>query len=115
MTVVRTESVLASVAVEYYIEPNGDAKFYGGTSVIYFSPGEAVRQVTVIAKDDGVPQVSYVVSVICFSSPSLTHSINQLLNHVFFQHRYNTVKTVKSRTVLTGQKGSKSTYNCLKR
>jgi len=62
VTVVRTESILASVAVEYYIEPNGDAKFYGGTSVIYFTPGEAVRQVTVIAKDDGVPQVSHAVS-----------------------------------------------------
>jgi len=62
VTVVRTESILASVAVEYYIEPNGDAKFYGGTSVIYFTPGEAVRQVTVIAKDDGVPQVSRAVS-----------------------------------------------------
>ena len=29
--------------------------------------------------------------------------------------RYDTVKTVKSRTVSTGQKGSKSTYNCPKR
>lgn len=57
VSIVRTESVLASVAVEYYIEPNGDAKFYGGRGVIYFSPGEAVRQVTVTAKDDGVPQV----------------------------------------------------------
>jgi len=28
------------------------------------------------------------------------------------QYRYNIVKTVKSRTVSTGQKGSKSTYNC---
>jgi len=54
---VRTGSVLALVAVEYYIEPNGDAKFYGGTSVRYFSPGEALKQVPVIARDDGVPQV----------------------------------------------------------
>jgi len=57
VTIVRTESVLALVAVEYYIEPNGDAKFYGGTSVRYFSPGEALKQVPVIARDDGVPQV----------------------------------------------------------
>ena len=34
---------------------------------------------------------------------------------LFHRHRYNTVKTVKSRTVSTGQKGSKSTYNCNKR
>ena len=58
LSVVRTGSALASVAVEYYIEPNGGAKFYGGSGVIYFSPGEAVRRVTVIAKDDGVPQVT---------------------------------------------------------
>ena len=31
------------------------------------------------------------------------------------QIQFNTVKTVKSRTVSTGQKGSKSTYNCPKR
>ena len=30
---------------------------------------------------------------------------------LIYQHRYNTVKTVKSRTVSTGKKGSKSTYN----
>lgn len=73
VTVVRTESVLAAVAVEYYIEPNGDAKFYGGASVIYFLPGEAVRHVTVIAKDDGVPQVSCAVSVICSVCQSSVH------------------------------------------
>ena len=35
--------------------------------------------------------------------------------YIIHQHRYNTVKTVKSRTVSTGQKGSKSAYNCAKR
>jgi len=35
--------------------------------------------------------------------------------YIFHQHRYNTVKTVKSRTVSTRQKGSKSTQSCLKR
>jgi len=38
------------------------------------------------------------------------------MNEYFIdQHRYNAVKTLKSRTVSTGQKGSKSTYNCPKR
>jgi len=60
VSIVRTGSLLASVAIEYYIEPNGDAKFYGGTSVIYFSAGEAERKVTLIARDDGVPQVVFV-------------------------------------------------------
>jgi len=32
-----------------------------------------------------------------------------------YRHRHNTVKTVQSRTVSTGQKGSKSTYNFRKR
>jgi len=35
--------------------------------------------------------------------------VNECFIH---QHRYYTVKTVKSRAVSTGQKGSKSTYNC---
>jgi len=30
----------------------------------------------------------------------------------YFQHKYNTVKTPESRTLSTGHKGSKSTYNC---
>ena len=71
VSVVRTGSVLASVAVEYYIEPNGDAKFYGGKSVIYFSAGEAVRRVTVIAKDDGVPQVINHLALIQLHSPAV--------------------------------------------
>jgi len=79
VTVVRTDSVLASVAVEYYIEPNGNAKFYGGTSVIYFSPGEAVRQVTIIAKDDGVPQVRYTASIVFSSSLFLVCLLKGLL------------------------------------
>jgi len=40
--------------------------------------------------------------------------MNEYHEYVIYQHTYNTVKTVKSRTVSTGQKGSKSTYNCPK-
>jgi len=35
--------------------------------------------------------------------------------YFIYQQRYNRVKTAKSRTVSTGQKGSKSTYSCPKR
>ena len=35
--------------------------------------------------------------------------------YLFYLHRYYTAKTVKNRTVSTGQKSSKSTYNCPKR
>ena len=66
VSVVRSGSVLASVAVEYYIEPAGDAKFYGGSSVIYFSAGEAARQFTIIARDDGVPEVNSASMLIRF-------------------------------------------------
>ena len=38
------------------------------------------------------------------------------MNEYFIhQRRYNTVKTVKSRTVSTGRKGSKSAHNCPER
>jgi len=38
---------------------------------------------------------------------------NEWMNEYFiYQHRCSAVKTVKSRTVSTGQNGSKSTYNC---
>jgi len=46
----------------------------------------------------------------------VSECVSEWINiHLFiriYQHRYNTIKTVKSRTVSTGQKGSKSTYNC---
>ena len=37
------------------------------------------------------------------------------IEYFIYQHRHNTVETVKSRIASTGQKGSKSTYNCPKR
>jgi len=42
------------------------------------------------------------------------HRYLNRIEYFIHQHRYNTVITVKSRTVSTGQKGSKSTYNCPK-
>jgi len=51
---------------------------------------------------------------LAFSSVAV--DLNEWMNeYIIHQHRYNTVKPVKSRTVSTGQKGSKSTYNCAKR
>ena len=47
------------------------------------------------------------------SSPSPpTTCVSLVFEYFIHQHRYNAVKTVKSRTVSTGQKGSKNTYNC---
>lgn len=57
VSVIRTGSSLAPVAIQYYIEPNGDSKFYGGASVLYFIAGETMKTVSIIAKDDDVPQV----------------------------------------------------------
>jgi len=56
-----------------------------------------------------------IVAVIIKYPNTYTYTV---LRHFFtfiHQRRYNTVKTVKSRTVSTGQKGSKSTYICPKR
>ena len=51
-----------------------------------------------------------------FLLPNQQHqSIEGTSRHLSTQIEYNTVKTVKSITVSTGQKGSKSTYNCPER
>ena len=62
----------------------------------------------------GLPRlhVPGIVPCIVSFSRQLPYWVNEYFIH---QHRYNTVKTVKSRTVSTEQKGSKSTYNCPKR
>jgi len=55
------------------------------------------------------------MSVAQSSSGSVVISLclNEWMNECFIcQHICNTLKTVKSRTVSTGWKGSKSTYNC---
>jgi len=62
VSIVRTGSALAPVELQYYIIPNGDAKFYGGNGVLYFLPGDSMKQVTIIAKNDGIPQVSNVTT-----------------------------------------------------
>ena len=67
ISVVRSGSNLAPVSIQYYIVPNGNDKFYGGASVLYFEPYETVKRFTVIAKDDGVPQVCSSYTVITSS------------------------------------------------
>lgn len=57
VTVVRSGSSIVSAAVQYFVEPNGDSKFYGGSNVLYFQPTETTKRVAIIAKDDGIPQV----------------------------------------------------------
>jgi len=57
---------------------------------------------------------------LAFKASFISHDANEAFElnefeYFIHQHRYSTVKTVKSRTVSTGQKGSKSTYNCPKR
>ena len=56
-----------------------------------------------------------VLSAICTELPRLILSQSWTNEWIFCQRRHNTVKTVKSRTVSTGQKSSKSTYNCPER
>ena len=65
----RTGGALVTRFVEQYITPNGDAEFYGATNVLRFDPGEVEKSVTIIAKGDGVPEVSGILNyVTCINS-----------------------------------------------
>lgn len=57
VSVVRTGASLIPSYIEYYIEPNGDIEFYGGRGVLTFMQGEFVKNVTIMPKGDGIPEV----------------------------------------------------------
>lgn len=73
VTVVRSGSAIVSAAIQYFLEPNGDNKFYGGSNVLYFQPTETTKRVAIVAKDDGVPQVQVLAGMI-ITIPSLCRS-----------------------------------------
>ena len=45
-------------SVQYVIEPNGEVEFYGATNEVRFEPGEIEKTVNILAKGDGIPEVS---------------------------------------------------------
>ncbi|ELU13347.1 hypothetical protein CAPTEDRAFT_91039, partial [Capitella teleta] len=58
ITVVRTGGALVPRELEYYIEPNGEEEFYGSLNVIKFRAGEVEKKINVIARKDGVPELT---------------------------------------------------------
>lgn len=57
--ILRSGDVLVNASVLVSLEPNGDAKFYGGRTVVYFQQMEMMKRITVVARDDGIPQVLF--------------------------------------------------------
>ncbi|CAH1797156.1 unnamed protein product [Owenia fusiformis] len=57
VSVERIGGALVTRFIQYYIHPDGETEFYGGTSVLKFGPGEYVKNDTIIAKGDGVPEL----------------------------------------------------------
>ena len=57
LTIKRSGAALVDRQLQYTIEPNGEAEFYGDTNIVNFLAGEAQKVVTVLARADGVPEV----------------------------------------------------------
>ncbi|KAL3865782.1 hypothetical protein ACJMK2_043137, partial [Sinanodonta woodiana] len=63
LVVERTGGDLLTKSVKYEITPNGDKEFYGATNVIWFFPGTRVRNFTVLAIADGIPELDETFTV----------------------------------------------------
>ena len=57
--VVRTGGSLITQLVQYVVEPGRDDEFYGGIGVLVFQPGEMMKNASIIARADGVPEVRF--------------------------------------------------------
>ena len=57
LTIQRSGAALVSRQLQYKIEPRGEAEFYGDTNIITFPPGEVLKNITVLARGDGIPEV----------------------------------------------------------
>jgi len=58
LSIIRKGGALVTRSVEYSIIPNGADEFYGSTNVVRFEQGEVRKEITVLAKGDGIPEVS---------------------------------------------------------
>ena len=58
-------------SVQYVIEPNGEVEFYGATNEVRFDPGEIEKTVNILAKGDGIPEVSI---YFCYYSQTARYS-----------------------------------------
>lgn len=60
---VRTGGMLVAREVQFFIDSsqqlqeNANSEFYGGKNVLKFEPGEHMKNATIIAVADGIPEV----------------------------------------------------------
>lgn len=88
LVVERTGGRLVSRQVEFYVEPEGDAEFWGSRGVLTFHAGESALDLTITARSDGIPEVR-VPHAHVFSNAGV---FIYLLEIFFFNHRFNRVE-----------------------
>uniref|UniRef100_A0A671KWR7 Adhesion G protein-coupled receptor V1 n=1 Tax=Sinocyclocheilus anshuiensis TaxID=1608454 RepID=A0A671KWR7_9TELE len=58
LRVIREQGQLLNQLIRYTVIPSGNAQFYGATGILEFQPGEREVMVALVAKPDGIPEVS---------------------------------------------------------
>lgn len=58
LRVIRQQGQLLNQLVRYTVTPSGNEDFYGATGILEFQPGEREVVVALVAKPDGLPEVS---------------------------------------------------------
>ncbi|KAL8615956.1 hypothetical protein ACOMHN_034632 [Nucella lapillus] len=58
VVVERVGGILETRTVQLEIQPNGTREFYGTPNALLFKPGERTRTVTILAINDGVPELA---------------------------------------------------------
>nr|XP_014349406.1 PREDICTED: G-protein coupled receptor 98 [Latimeria chalumnae] len=71
LRIVRLRGALQKQFLRYSVEPSGTREFYGSTGVLEFNPGEREIVITLLPKQDGIPELdeSYLVVLSSHSSP----------------------------------------------
>ena len=59
VSIVRTGGALVGRSLRYFVEPGGEAEFYGSTNIIRFEPGVVKQTTNILARGDGVPEVNH--------------------------------------------------------
>ncbi|XP_062371958.1 adhesion G-protein coupled receptor V1 [Sardina pilchardus] len=67
LTVVRSYGELLRQLIRFTLAPLGTEEFYGATGILEFQPGEREVMVALVAKEDGVPELDELFSVVLSS------------------------------------------------
>jgi G-protein coupled receptor 98 len=76
ITIQRSGAALVARELEYHIDPDGENEFYGSLNVIKFKAGEVEKQINVIARKDGIPEVYSTSSEFQYQAQWLLFSIS---------------------------------------